>query len=96
MDREPPLVDVIGFLAEQVEELSIDHGNQEVEGRIVVTHDEKESGFPVADGVECELVVSHDVLINHTVSRPVRAMQDKMIFSDGDQAVPPHLAEFLG
>ena len=62
MDREPPLVDVIGLLAEQVEELSIDHGNQEVEGRIVVTHDEKESGFPVADGVECELVVSHDVL----------------------------------
>ena len=33
---------------------------------------------------------------NHAVSGFVWTMQDKMIFSDGDQAVPPHPAEFLG
>ena len=36
MDRQPPAVHIVGLLAEEVEQLGVYHGNQEVEGAVGV------------------------------------------------------------
>ena len=57
MDRQLTAVHIIGFVAEQIEKLGVDHGNQEVKGAVRIAHDEKQRRFPVAQLVQFQLIV---------------------------------------
>ena len=61
MDRQPPAVHIVGLLAEEVEQLGVYHGNQEVEGAVRVGHDEEQRCFPVAQGVQFQFIVGGDL-----------------------------------
>ena len=57
MDWQPPAVHIIGFLAQEIEKLGVHHGNQEVEGTVGVAHNQEQRCFPVAQGVQFQLIV---------------------------------------
>ena len=57
MDRQPPAVHIVGLFAQQIEQLGVDHRNQEVEGAIGVAHNQEQRCFPVAQGVQFQLIV---------------------------------------
>ena len=61
MDREPAAVHIIRFLTQQVEELGVDHGDQEVESGIRIRHDQEQRCFPVPDGIQFQLIVGCDL-----------------------------------
>ena len=61
MDGQPSVVLVIRLLAEQVEELGVDQGDQEVEGAVGVRHNEEQRRLPVSQGVQLQLVIGRDV-----------------------------------
>ena len=61
MDRQPPAVHIVGLLAEEVEQLGVHHRDQEIEGAVGVRHDEEQRRFPVAQGVQFQLVVGRDL-----------------------------------
>ena len=61
MDGQPSAVLVIRLLAEQVEELGVDEGDQEVEGAVGVRHNEEQRRLPVSQGIQLQLVVGRDV-----------------------------------
>ena len=61
MDRQPPTVHVVGFLAQEVEQLGVAHGDQEVKAIVRVAHNEEQSGFPISQGVQLQLVVGSDL-----------------------------------
>ena len=60
MDRQPPAVHIVGLLSEEVEQLGVYHGNQEVEGAVRVGHDEEQRCFSVAQGVQFQFIVGGD------------------------------------
>ena len=57
MDRQPPAVHIVGLFAQQIEQLGVDHRNQEVEGAIGVAHNQEQRCFSVAQGVQFQLIV---------------------------------------
>jgi len=57
MDWQLTAVHIIGFVAEQIEKLGVDHGDQEVKGAVGVAHDEKQRRFPVAQLVQFQFIV---------------------------------------
>ena len=57
MDRKSPAVNIVRFLAEQIEKLRVTHGNQEVETVIGVAHNEKKRGLLISKSVKLQLVV---------------------------------------
>ena len=57
MDGQPPAIHVIGLFTEQVEQLGVNHGDQEVEGAVCVGHDEEQRRFPVSQGVQLQLII---------------------------------------
>lgn len=61
MDREPPVVHIIGFLAQQIEKLAVYHADEEIEGAVRVAHDEEQGGLPVPQGVQLQLVIPGDL-----------------------------------
>ena len=61
MDGQPSAVLVIRLLAEQVEELGVDEGDQEVEGAVGVRHNEEQRRLTVSQRVQLQLVVGRDV-----------------------------------
>ena len=61
MDGQPSAVLVIRLLAEQVEELGVDEGDQEVEGAVGVRHNEEQRRLPVSQGIQLQLVVGRDL-----------------------------------
>ena len=74
MDRQPPAVHVVGFLAQEVEQLGVAHGDQEVKAVIGITHNEEQRRPPVAQGVQLQLIVGGDLPqlgnIEHGKPRP--------------------------
>ena len=54
-------IHIVCFITQQVEELCIHHGHDEVEGIICIGNDHKEGGFAVSDGVQFHLVIGHQV-----------------------------------
>src|SRR5699024_9571707 len=60
MDRQPPAVDIVGLFAEQIEQLSVHHRDQKVEGAVRIGHDEEQCRFPVAQGIQLQLVIRSD------------------------------------
>ena len=61
MDRQPPAVHIVGFFAEEVEQLGVAHGDQEVKGVIRVAHNEEQGSFPVSQSVQLQLIVGSDL-----------------------------------
>ena len=57
MDGQLAAVHIVCFIAEQIEKLGVDHGNQEVKGAVRIAHDEKQRRFPVAQLVQFQLIV---------------------------------------
>ena len=61
MDWEPAAIHIVGFFAEQVKQLGITHGDQEVKAVICITHNEKQGSFPVSKSIQLQLVISCDL-----------------------------------
>ncbi len=61
MDREPSAIHIISFLTQQVEQLGVNHGDQEVERGIRIRHDQEQCCLPVPDGIQFQLIVSCDL-----------------------------------
>ena len=61
MDRQPPAVHIVGFFTQKVEQLGVAHGDQEVKAIVRVAHNEEQSGFPISQGIQFQLVVGSDL-----------------------------------
>ena len=61
MDRQPPAVHIVRLFAEQIEQLGVAHGDQEVKAIIRVAHNEEQCSFPVSQGIQFQLVVGRDL-----------------------------------
>ena len=61
MDRQPPAIHIICLFAEQVKQLGVAHGDQEVKAIVRVAHNEEQGGFLVSQGVQLQLVVGSDL-----------------------------------
>ena len=57
MNRKPASVNIVSLFAQQIEQLGIAHGDQEIEGIIRIGHDKKKSCLPVTQGVQFQLVI---------------------------------------
>ena len=57
MDGQLTAVHIIGFVAQQVEKLGVDHGNQKVKGAVRIAHDKEQRRFPVTQLVQFQLIV---------------------------------------
>ena len=51
-------VHIIGFVAEQIEKLGVDHGDQKVKGAVRIAHDKEQRRFPVTQRVQFQLIVA--------------------------------------
>ena len=61
MDRQPAAVHIVRLVAQEVEQLGIDHAGKEVEGVVCVGNDDEQGGFPVAQRVQLQLVIRRDL-----------------------------------
>lgn len=61
MNRKPAAVNIVRFLTEQVEELGIGHGNQEIEGAVRIAHDQEQRCLLVPEGVQLQFVVDRQL-----------------------------------
>ena len=61
MDRQPPAVHIVGLFTQEVKQLGVAHGDQEVKAVVCVAHNEEQGGFPVSQGVQLQLVVGSDL-----------------------------------
>ena len=61
MDRQPPAVHIIRLFTQEVEQLGVAHGNQEVKGIVRVAHNEKQGSFPVSQGIQFQLIIGRDL-----------------------------------
>ena len=61
MDRQPPAVHIVGFLAQEIEQLGVAHGDQEVKAVIGIAHNEEQRRPAVAQGVQLQLIVGGDL-----------------------------------
>lgn len=50
MDGQSASVYIVGFLTQKIEELAVDHGDQEIECAVRVGHDEKQHRLSVPGG----------------------------------------------
>ena len=57
MDRKPSAVHIVGFFTQQVEQLRVAEGNQEVKAVICVRHDQEQCRLAVSQRVQFQLVV---------------------------------------
>ena len=57
MDGQLTAVHIIGFVAEQIEKLGVDHGDQEVKCTVRIAHDKEQRRFPVTKLVQFQLIV---------------------------------------
>ena len=61
MDRQPPAVHIVRLFTQEVEQLGVAHGDQEVKAIVRVAHNEEQRGPPVAQGVQLQLIVGGDL-----------------------------------
>ena len=61
MNRQPAAVDIIRFLAEQVEELCVRHTDQEIESAVRITHDQEQRCLLVPEGIQLQFVVGRQL-----------------------------------
>ena len=61
MDREPAAVHIVRFFTEQIKQLGVAHGNQEVKAVIGIAHNKEQGGFFVPQGVQFQLIIGCDL-----------------------------------
>ena len=61
MDRQPPAVEVIRLVAEQIEKLTIHEGSHEIEGAVRIRKNHKQRRLLVAQGIQFQFVILHQV-----------------------------------
>ena len=61
MNRQPPIIEIVRLVAEQVEKLTLQHGNDEIEGGIGIAHNEEQRRFPVTHCVQFQFILRHNV-----------------------------------
>ena len=61
MDRKPAAVNIVRFLAEQVEELSIGHTDEEIEGAVRIAHDQEQRRFLIPKGIQLQFVIGRQL-----------------------------------
>ena len=61
MDRKPAAVNIVRFLAEQVEELSIGHTDEEIESAVCITHDQEQRCFLIPEGIQLLFVIGRQL-----------------------------------
>ena len=72
MNRKPAAVNIVRFLAEEVEKLGVAQGNEEIEGIVGIRHDDEQGGLAISQGVQLQLVIGCQVtqLLNIKGSQP--------------------------
>ena len=75
MDRQPSPINVIRLLAQQIEQLGVHHGDQEIERGVRVAHDQEQRRLSVPQRVQLQLVIGRDVpqLLNVEGRQPCAA-----------------------
>lgn len=58
MNRQTAAIHIIGLFTQQIEKLGVGHRDQKVKGVIGIAHNEEQSRFPVAQGVQLQLIIS--------------------------------------
>lgn len=61
MDGQPASVEVVRLVTQQVEKLGVHEGGHEIEGAVRVRQDDEQGRWPVAQGVQLQLVTGHEV-----------------------------------
>ena len=61
MDGQPPAVEVIRLVAEQIEKLTIHEGSHEIEGAVRIRKNHKQRRLLVAQGIQFQFVIFHQV-----------------------------------
>ena len=61
MDGQPPAVEVIRLVAEQIEKLTIHEGSHEIESAVRIRKDHKQRRLLVAQGIQFQFVIFHQV-----------------------------------
>jgi len=59
MDRQPTAVFIIRTVTQQVDKLALKHGENEVEGGVRVTHNQKQNRLFIPDGVQPHFIILH-------------------------------------
>ena len=90
MNRQSAAVHIICFFAEQIKQLGINHGNQEIKGRIRIRHNQEQRRFLVSEGIQLQFVVGSNISdllnIKRGKSRTARD-QDTLCCFTGSQFV---------
>ena len=61
MDRQASPVEVVRLVAQQVEKLGVHERRHKIEGAVRIREDDKQRRFAVAQGVQLQLVLRHEV-----------------------------------
>ena len=61
MNRQSTTVHIICLFTKQVEQLRVDHGNEEVKGCVSIRHDEEQCRFLVTQGIQLQFVIGSNI-----------------------------------
>ena len=61
MNRQSAAVDIVRFLAEEVEELCIRHTDEEIESAVRITHDQEQRCFLIPEGIQLQFVIGRQL-----------------------------------
>ena len=61
MDREPPAIYIVRLFAQQIEQLGIAHGDQEIKAVVCIGHNQEQGCFPVPQCIQLQLVIGRDL-----------------------------------
>ena len=75
MDGKPAAVHIVRLFTQQIEQLGVAQGNEEIEGIVGVRHDDEQSSLAISQGVQFQLVIGGQVpqLLNIKRSQPCAA-----------------------
>ena len=61
MDRQAAAVEVVRLVAQKVEKLGVHERRHKIEGAVRIREDDEQRRFAVAQGVQLQLVLRHEV-----------------------------------
>ena len=75
MNRKPAAVNIICLFTQQIEQLSVAQGNEEIESIIGIRHDDEQGGLAISQRVQLQLVIGGQVtqLLNVKGGQPCAA-----------------------
>ena len=60
MNRKPSPVDIICLFTQGIEQLCINHADDEIEGVVRIRHDQEQYASPVSKLIKVQFIVTHD------------------------------------